>query len=75
MEDADYDKLAAACSKQGLWLRAMFETGYRIGWRVSELLSLRVGQIDLLNRIVRLEPGTTKNGRGRTAPIDDSLCI
>jgi len=73
VEDADYTKLAQACSKEGLWLRSLFETGYRVGWRVSELLGLPVAQVDLLNRTIRLEPGQTKNGEGRTAPIDQLL--
>jgi len=73
VNDSEYCELAQTCSKQGLWLRALFEAGYRIGWRVSELLGLRVGQVDLLHRTVRLEPGQTKNGEGRTAPIDDRL--
>lgn len=73
VEDHDYDKLAAACSKESLWMRALFEAGYQLGWRVSELLGLRVRQVDLLNRTIRLEPGETKNGKGRTAPIFDKL--
>jgi len=73
LEDHEYEKLATACSRVGLWMRALFETGYRLGWRISELLNLTVGQVDLLNRIVRLEPGQTKNGEGRTAPITDRL--
>jgi integrase len=75
VDDHDYDKLAAACTKQGLWMRGLFETAYRLGWRKEELLNLRVGQVDLLNRVVRLEPGQTKNGRGRTAPIDNTLYV
>ncbi len=35
------------------------------GWRVSELLEMRVSQADLLQRTIRLEPGTTKNTEGR----------
>jgi len=73
VDDADYAKLAQACSKEGLWMRALFETGYRIGWRVSELLGLKVGQVDLISRTIRLERGQTKNGEGRTAPIDERL--
>jgi len=73
VEDHDYDKLAAACAMQGLWMRALFEAGYQLGWRVSELLGLRVKQVDLLNRTIRLEPGETKNGKGRNAPIFDRL--
>jgi integrase len=43
----------------------MFEVGYNFGWRVSELLSMRVGQIDLASRTIRLEVGETKNHEGR----------
>jgi integrase len=35
------------------------------GWRISELLNMRVKQIDLLSRTIRLEPGRTKNRDGR----------
>lgn len=31
VQDNEYAKLAAACSREGLWMRAMFETAYRIG--------------------------------------------
>jgi integrase len=43
----------------------MFEVGYNFGWRVSELLSMRVRQIDLASRTIRLEVGETKNDEGR----------
>jgi integrase len=54
-----YAKLLAHCSD--LWLRAMIETAYHYGWRVSELLNLHVGQVDLVSGTIRLDPGTTKN--------------
>ena len=66
VEDAQYDVLAKACAAVGLWLRAMFEVAYNFGWRVSELQNLRVRQIDLSARTIRLEPGETKNDEGRT---------
>jgi len=44
----------------------MFEVAYSFGWRVSELLNLRVRQVDLQARTIRLEVGDTKNGEGRT---------
>ena len=69
VEGADYDKLAAACSREGTWMRAIFEAGYSLGWRVEELQSRRAKHVDLENRTIRLEPGETKNGRGRTAPL------
>ena len=66
VEDAQYEALASACAVEGLWLRAMFEVAYNFGWRVSELQKLRVRQIDLIARTIRLEPGETKNDEGRT---------
>jgi integrase len=44
-------------------LRALFETAYAYGWREDELLALRVGQLDLLGKIIDL--GETKNGDQR----------
>ena len=66
LSDEEYGKLAACCAANGLWLRAMLAVGCNFAWRKSELLNLRVAQIDLLNRMIRLEPGTTKNSDGRT---------
>lgn len=65
IEDGQYQALAKACSTEGLWLRAMFEVGYNFGWRISELLNMRVRQIDLATRTIRLEVGETKNDEGR----------
>ena len=36
------------------------------GCRKGEILRLQWRQVDLVERVVRLEPGTTKNGEGRT---------
>ena len=65
IEDGQCQTIAKACSAEGLWLRAMFEVGYNFGWRISELLNLKVGQIDLSSRTIRLEVGETKNDEGR----------
>jgi integrase len=67
VEDAQYDALVKGCSAEGLWLRAMFEVAYSFGWRKSELLNLRVRQVDLPSRTIRLDVGETKNDEGRTA--------
>ena len=48
-----------------LWLRAMLEVGYTFGWRVSEVKSLRVQQIDPVSSRTLLDPGNTKNDEGR----------
>ena len=65
LESMQHDNLAAETAKVGLWLRAMFETGYTYGWRHEELLDLRVRQVNLPAGTIRLEPGTTKNSEGR----------
>lgn len=69
IDDRQYSKLAQACS--ALWLRAMLALGYTFGWRAGELVKLRVGQVDIMARTVRLEPGTTKNREGRTIKLTD----
>ena len=73
LETAQHDALAAECAKAGLWLRAMFEVGYALGWRHSEVLGLRVRQVDMLSNTIRLEVGTTKNGKGRQAVMTQGL--
>ena len=70
LEDAQYDKLVEGAK---LWFRTLVECGATIGWRHQELISLRVKQVDLKHRILRLEPGTTKNKEGREAPMTDTM--
>lgn len=73
IESEQHDKLAQETVKFGLWLRSMFETAYTWGWRHEEVLGLRVKQVDLKNRTVRLEVGTTKNKDGRLAVMTGPL--
>ncbi|HTM88680.1 MAG TPA: site-specific integrase [Terriglobales bacterium] len=73
LEDAQYQALADACGKVGLWLRAIFEVGYCYGWRKEEVLGLRCSQVNLLDRTIRLNPGETKNEEGREAPLAATL--
>lgn len=63
VEDADFSKMTAEASE--LWLRTFLEMAYTYGWRRSELLGLRVRQVNLSHRTIRLDTGTTKNGEGR----------
>lgn len=63
LEDWQYDELKNAIRE--LWMRAMVECARTYGWRVAELLNLRVSQLDFKARVIRLEPGTTKNQDGR----------
>jgi integrase len=69
VEDAQYVALAASCATAGLWLRGLFECGYTYGWRVSELLGLRVNQVNIAGGTIRLNPGETKNDDARTVKM------
>jgi integrase len=68
-----FAQLVASCPD--LWLRTMLETAYRYGWRVSELLNLRVGQVDFAARTIRLDPGTTKNREGREVTVESGALL
>ena len=46
---------------------------YKVGWREREISGLTWNQVDLLQGIVRLEVGESKNGEGRTVYLDDEL--
>jgi integrase len=70
LEDAQYHKLVGGSD---LWFRAMVEVGRTYGWRISELRDMKVSQVNLLNRTIRLEPGTTKNGEGREVSMTKSV--
>ena len=59
LEDAQFTLLVQSCPE--LWFRSLVEVGRTYGWRVSELLNMRVHQVDMLNRSIRLEPLTPKN--------------
>jgi len=75
LEDAQLDKLADECVKVGWWLRAMLAVGASYGWRKGEVLGLRVRQVDLSSRTIRLEHGTTKNGQGRLVKMTNNVAL
>lgn len=75
VEDAQYAALAKACAEVGLWLRGLFECGYTYGWRISELLGLRVNQVDIAGGAIRLNPGETKNDDARTVKMSASVKV
>jgi integrase len=54
-------------------LRPVITFAYSTGCRKSEILSMLWSQIDLAARVVRLEPGETKNDEGRTIPLIGEL--
>jgi integrase len=72
LEDGQYRKLIEYCPE--LWFRGLVECGRTYGWRVSELLSMRMSQVDVSQRVIRLEPGTTKNRDGREVLMTEAVC-
>jgi len=67
VDDAQYSALVAAAGE--LWLRAYLEVAFTYGWRKHELLNLRVRQVDLKARTLRLDVGSTKNDEGREVAL------
>ena len=66
-EEREFREVLAKLSEH--W-RPPIEFGYYTGWRVrSEVLTLTWAQVDLEAKIVRLDPGTTKNREGRVFPF------
>lgn len=65
-EDAQYYALLQALPD---YLRPVLAFAYYSGCRRGEILSLQWSQVDLDHRIVRLEPGTTKNDEARIIPL------
>ena len=50
-------------------LRDVMTFAYLSGWRVqSEVVTIEWSQVDRNTKVIRLEPGTTKNSEGRTLP-------
>src|SRR5215469_15070117 len=50
LEDSQYARLVAGSD---LWFRTLVELGRTYGWRVSELLTMKVAQVDLVQRVIR----------------------
>lgn len=64
--EAEYRKLLAALPDH---LKVPLCLGYWTGMRAGEILNLKWDRINLQEGWIRLEPGTTKNGHGRTVPL------
>jgi site-specific recombinase XerD len=71
VQDEQYLRLSRECAAEGFWLVGLFETAYAYGWREDELLTLHIGQLDLLAKIIDL--GETKNGEQRMITMTEHL--
>ena len=71
VDEHEYQKLARNAKE--LWLRSLVATAYTFGFRKGELLNLRVRQVDLLDRTIRLNPGETKSGDGRVVVMTSDV--
>jgi integrase len=71
VKDEQYRQFCENCKEP--WLRAFLAVAYNYGFRRGELLSLRVRQVDLFDRTIDLEPGTTKNGEGRKVKMTEEV--
>ncbi len=71
VDDAQFDRLVG--QNPPLWLRSILEMAYEYGWRLSELVNLRVRNVDLANQSVALDAGTTKNDRARLVKMTKNV--
>jgi integrase len=68
------EQFEAVCRHLPEALRPVVTFAYLTGWRLkSEILPLEWRQVDWQGRVVRLDPGTTKNREGRSYPFTAAL--
>ena len=70
LDPEKYQALTANATE--LWLRAIVEVAYTWGWRKSEL-RMQVRQVDFNANVVRLDPGMTKNKKGREVTMTPTI--
>jgi len=72
----EWEHLHAVHAKLPEHLQAAMVFSYLTGWRVrSEVVSLKWSNVDLKASTVRLEPGTTKNKKGRLIYMTAALKV
>jgi len=72
LDPKNYQALADNANKFGIWMRALFELAYTWGWRKGEL-KMEVRQVDFAANEVRLDPGKTKNKKGRVVTMTPTI--
>jgi integrase len=71
LTDAQYDALQEKCKYP--WLRGLLAVAFAFGLRKAELLRLRVQDVNLKDRTIKLLPGTTKTDKGRTLRMTEDV--
>jgi integrase len=71
LDDAQYEALQD--NARYVWLRGFLAVAFNFGFRKSELLGLKVRQVNLNDRTIQLLPGTTKNDKGRTVRMTEDV--
>lgn len=69
----EHDQFLALRAALPEHLRGLVTFGYMTGWRLGEITGLTWDRVDLVQGIVRLEAGETKNDQARTVYLDDEL--
>jgi integrase len=61
------------CKHLAAPLNSFVMFAFLTGWRLSEIRGLLWRNVDFKTNEIRLEPGTTKSGEGRTFPMSEEL--
>ena len=69
----EHGQFLAFRSSLPFYLQGFVTLAYKVGWRKKEISGLTWNQVDLLQGIVRLEVGESKDDEGRTVYVDDEL--
>jgi integrase len=73
VEDDVYAKLADFCSGVGLWMRTMLELGYVYGLRVEAIKTLKVGRVNLHERVLVFPGKSMKNGKALSVKMTQKV--
>ena len=70
LDHNQYRELRAALPE---YARSVLVAMYYTGMRIGEVLAIQWDQVEIAEREIRLEPGTTKNDEARTLPLHGEL--